>query len=65
MDEGQLAAVKLILESKDMVIAIPGRTGAGKSRTVAEAAHAIRSQHFQALEPLRKRRGSKLDKPLG
>jgi conjugative relaxase-like TrwC/TraI family protein len=43
LDEGQFAAVKLILESRDMIIAIPGRTGSGKSRTVAEAAHAIKA----------------------
>jgi len=42
LDEKQLAAVKLIVETPDLAIAIPGLTGSGKSRTIKEASIAIR-----------------------
>jgi conjugative relaxase-like TrwC/TraI family protein len=43
LDAGQLAAVKLVLTTTDLAVAVPGYTGAGKSRTVKEAARAVRS----------------------
>jgi conjugative relaxase-like TrwC/TraI family protein len=43
LDEGQLSAVKLILENRDLAVAIPGYVGSGKSRTVKECAHAVRT----------------------
>jgi hypothetical protein len=43
LDEGQLGAVKLVLENRSMAVCVPGYTGSGKSRTVKEAAHAVRT----------------------
>jgi conjugative relaxase-like TrwC/TraI family protein len=43
LDEGQLAAVKLILENRDLAAAVPGYTGSGKSRTVKECSRAVRT----------------------
>jgi conjugative relaxase-like TrwC/TraI family protein len=43
LDAGQLGAVKLVLENRDLAVAVPGYTGSGKSRTVKEAAHAVRT----------------------
>jgi conjugative relaxase-like TrwC/TraI family protein len=43
LDAGQLAAVKLVLENRDLAVCVPGYTGAGKSRTVKEAAHAVKA----------------------
>jgi AAA domain/TrwC relaxase len=50
LDAGQLAAVKLILENRDLAVAVPGYTGAGKSRTVKEAALAVKT--LTGLEPV-------------
>jgi hypothetical protein len=43
LDAGQLAALKLILETRNSIIAIPGRPGAGKSRLISEAASQIKA----------------------
>jgi conjugative relaxase-like TrwC/TraI family protein len=41
LDDNQLAAVKLMLETEAMTVVVPGYTGSGKSRVVKEAALAI------------------------
>jgi hypothetical protein len=46
---GQLAAIELVLANRDLAVAIPGYTGSGKSRTVKEAAHAVKSLTGQSV----------------
>jgi conjugative relaxase-like TrwC/TraI family protein len=43
LDAGQFGAIKLVLENRDLAVAVPGYTGSGKSRTVREAAHAVKT----------------------
>jgi ATP-dependent exoDNAse (exonuclease V) alpha subunit len=43
LDEGQLAALLLVLENSDLCVAVPGYTGSGKSRTVKECGRSVRT----------------------
>jgi conjugative relaxase-like TrwC/TraI family protein len=45
LDPGQAEAVRRIMASKDLVFAVPGYPGAGKSRTVSRAARAIKEMN--------------------
>jgi conjugative relaxase-like TrwC/TraI family protein len=50
LDPGQLAAVRLVLENRDLAVAVCGHFGAGKSRAVKEAAHAVKA--LTGLDPV-------------